>query len=208
MAQDRVEAVERALTILEVFDGTQERFSLAELATATGFYKSTLLRLLGSLERFDYVRRERDGRYRLGHSPVRLARRHLPHRRLEDWIRPALEALAEDSGETAALLAAEGHHAECRLVALPDSALRHDLRPGTRWRTPGPDSPALVFAGGRMICRPLAAPPASNPPLWLALSGPAGRLDDADATRRLDAAVDALARRPLAGPPHDPEATP
>ncbi|KXS37011.1 MAG: IclR family transcriptional regulator [Halomonadaceae bacterium T82-2] len=208
MAQDRVEAVERALTILEVFDNAQERFSLAELATATGFYKSTLLRLLGSLERFDYVQRDRDGRYRLGHSPVRLARRHLPQRRLEAWIRPALEALAENSGETAALLAVEGRHAECRLVALPDSALRHDLRPGTRWRTPAPGSPALAFAGGHMVCRPLNVPRTADQPLWLALSGPAGRLDASDAASRLDAAIDALSRRPLDGMPHDPEATP
>ena len=57
MAQDRVEAVERALTVLEVFDSSQEAFALAELAEATGFYKSTLLRLLGSLARFDYVQR-------------------------------------------------------------------------------------------------------------------------------------------------------
>ncbi|MEC9482451.1 MAG: helix-turn-helix domain-containing protein, partial [Halomonas sp.] len=41
MAQDRVEAVERALTVLEAFDSPQDRFTLAELATITGFYKST-----------------------------------------------------------------------------------------------------------------------------------------------------------------------
>ncbi|WP_129138699.1 helix-turn-helix domain-containing protein [Modicisalibacter coralii] len=194
MAQDRVEAVERALTILEVFDAPQERFTLAELAAATGFYKSTLLRLLGSLERFDYVQRDRDGRFRLGRSPVRLARRHLPNRRLETWIQPVLEGLAEASGETAALLEADDDHVECRLVALPACGLRHDLRPGTRWRATA-DAPALDFAGGCMVCRPIADD-ADQRALWLALSGPAGRLDPSRAARQLDAALAELARRP------------
>lgn len=207
MAQDRVEAVERALTILDVFDAPQERFTLAELATATGFYKSTLLRLLGSLERFDYVQRDRDGRFRLGQSPVRLARRHLPNRRLETWIQPVLEALAETSGETAALLEVDDGHVECRLVALPDSSLRHDLRPGTRWRTTA-DSPALDFAGGCMLCRPITAD-ADERPLWLALSGPGGRLDPTRAAQQLDDALAELARRPGDDPPAaHAEATP
>lgn len=193
MAQDRVEAVERALTVLEAFDSPQERFTLAELATATGFYKSTLLRLLSSLERFDYVQRGADGRYRLGHTPVRLARRHLPSRQLETWIQPALDALATATGETAALLEFDDDHAECRLVSIPDAALRHELRPGLRWRATA-DDPALRFAGGVMVCRRLAAVEA--PTLWLALSGPSGRLDPASAATHLDAALAELARSP------------
>ena len=65
MAQDRVEAVERALTVMEAFDTPRDSLSLAELADATALYKSTLLRLLGSLERFDYVQRDGRGREEL-----------------------------------------------------------------------------------------------------------------------------------------------
>lgn len=195
MAQDRVEAVERALTVLEVFDSAQDRFTLAELAIATGFYKSTLLRLLSSLERFDYVQRGSDGCYRLGHTPVRLARRHLPSRQLETWIQPALDALAARSGETAALLETEGGQAECRLVSLPDVALRHELRPGQRWRTMPHASPSLEFSGGIMICRRITQ--TQEPlPLWLALSGPSSRLTPSLADKQLDAALAELQRRP------------
>ncbi|OBX36800.1 acetate operon repressor [Halomonas elongata] len=104
MAQDRVEAVERALTVLEAFDSPQEHFTLADLAQATGFYKSTLLRLLGSLERHDYVQRGGDGRWRLGGTPSRLARRHAPSRHLATRIQPLLDRLTAETGETAALL--------------------------------------------------------------------------------------------------------
>ncbi|MDW5376690.1 helix-turn-helix domain-containing protein [Halomonas sp. HP20-15] len=195
MAQDRVEAVERALTILDAFDSPQERFSLADLAGVTGFYKSTLLRLLGSLERYDYVQRGSDGRYQLGHSPVRLARRHPPGRQLAAWIQPALDALAEHSGETAALLEVAAGRAECLLVAVPSVALRHELRPGERWPLSDPRSPALDFAGGVMVCRALDT--AREPrALWLSLSGPTGRLQPPQAEAQLVAALGELTRGP------------
>ncbi|SHF05411.1 transcriptional regulator, IclR family [Modicisalibacter ilicicola DSM 19980] len=192
MAQDRVEAVERALTILEAFDATEECFTLAELANATGFYKSTLLRLLGSLERFDYVQRGGDGRYRLGPTPWRLARRHLPSRRLEARVQPVLDALAAASGETATLIAVTGESAECRLVATPDSALRHELYPGQRWPAPA-GVPTLDFAGGVMICRRVTSTDSET--LWLAVSGPQGRLDSSSAEAHLDTALSKLSHR-------------
>lgn len=199
MAQDRVEAVERALTVLEVFDGHQEAFSLAEMALATGYYKSTLLRLLGSLARFDYVQRDSDGRWRLGHTPVRLARRHLPSQQLSARVQPLLDQLATDVGETAALLEVHGSVTECRLVALPDASLRHDLRPGSRWPLAGEDDPRPRLPGGVMVVQPLDAT-AGELPLWLALSGPAGRLPEARAKAALIKAAEVLAARPATVP--------
>lgn len=195
MAQDRVEAVERALTVLEVFDSPREAFTLADLAQATGYYKSTLLRLLGSLERYDYVQRGSDGRWRLGHTPVRLARRHLPSRQLANWIQPQLDALSRRSGETASLLEVATGQAECRLVSVPAHSLRHDLRPGTRWPMDN-GMPALSLTGGFMLCRSLEAL-AGGRDLWLALSGPEGRLTSTAAAAHLEDAVAELARRPM-----------
>ncbi|MCG7600828.1 helix-turn-helix domain-containing protein [Halomonas sp. McH1-25] len=195
MAQDRVESVERALTVLDVFDSPQDRFTLAELANATGYYKSTLLRLLSSLERFDYVQRGQDGRFRLGHAPVRLARRHLPSRQLEVWIQPVLESLTLASGETAALIEVTGKYAECRLASVPDSSLRHELRPGERWRIEHAGSPARDFPGGIMVCRQITYPEETSL-RWLALSGPSSRLTTALADKHLDAAQAELERRP------------
>ena len=40
MANQRVEAVERALTLLEAFTPATPRLTLNELAQASGFYKS------------------------------------------------------------------------------------------------------------------------------------------------------------------------
>lgn len=195
MAQDRVEAVERALTVLEAFDSPQEHFTLAELAQATGYYKSTLLRLLGSLTHFDYVQRDEQGRWHLGHAPVRLARRHLPGRHLTTRVQPLLVRLAADAGETAALLEVEDGMVECRLVTLPDTALRHDLRPGDRWVAATSDDPRPVLPGGVMICQALPGD-AIEPPMWLVLSGPAGRLDPHQAQAILADAAASLAAGP------------
>ena len=73
MAQRRVEAVERALTLLEVFNEHQPELSLTELSLATGFYKSTILRLMASLEVFGFVVRNERGMYRIGPACARLA---------------------------------------------------------------------------------------------------------------------------------------
>src|SRR3712207_9051962 len=72
MSEDRVEAVERALTILEAFREGEEALSLTALAEKTGFYKSTILRLAASLERFGYLARDPSGLFRLGPSLWRL----------------------------------------------------------------------------------------------------------------------------------------
>lgn len=183
MAQDRVEAVERALTIMEAFNTDQESLGLSELAQTTGFYKSTLLRLLSSLERFDYVQRGSDGQWRLGMRPVQLAQRHNPSRQLAALIQPLLDQLAEVTGETAALLVQQSTDVHCRLSALSDAALRHELQPGDRWTALG-NSPCPELPGGFMVYLELSTATDSSRQ-WLSLSGPAGRLNNTEARQAL-----------------------
>lgn len=188
MAEQRVEAVERALKILEVFDAPKEAFTLADLAEATGFYKSTLLRLLASLERFGYVTRAEDGRFSLGPTPVRLGRRHRPSRSLAARVQPVLDRLCQQSGQTAALLEIGPGLAHCRLVSLPDSSLRHELHPGESWPVKQADAPAQSLSGGIMLCVALSNEIAGSGGLWLSLSGPSGRLATAQGEALLEAA--------------------
>jgi catechol 2,3-dioxygenase-like lactoylglutathione lyase family enzyme len=64
-----VKAVDRALAILQTFDVSNERMSLAKLAKETGLYKTTILRLTRCLERGGFVHRE-PGPVRLGGAQV------------------------------------------------------------------------------------------------------------------------------------------
>src|SRR5260370_6603749 len=72
MSKDKVEAVERALAVLNAFHADKPTMTLGEIASATGFYKSTILRLAGSLERLGYLIREERGAFPLGPARRRL----------------------------------------------------------------------------------------------------------------------------------------
>ena len=69
-----VAAVDRALSLLEVFTTDSPNPTLAELAERTRQYKSTVLRLLASLQHAGLVQRQADGRYVVGTAITRLHR--------------------------------------------------------------------------------------------------------------------------------------
>ncbi|HRN75168.1 IclR family transcriptional regulator [Ottowia sp.] len=95
-------AVDRALTLLSVFGDGDTSLSLAELAERTGLYKSTVLRLLASLEHAGFMQRQDDGRYRLGAELARLGGLYTASFSLGAVVVPMLRALVEQTGESAA----------------------------------------------------------------------------------------------------------
>ncbi len=95
-----VAAVERALTIMNVFAGATSPLSLAELARATTLYKSTILRLLASLEGRGYVVRQQDGRYGLGPMAFRLGFAYERTHGLKAHLLPILEGLVAEGTES------------------------------------------------------------------------------------------------------------
>lgn len=132
MAVQRVESVERALTLLNAFHPGKEAWSLAELANETGFYKSTILRLMGSLERFGYVQRDREGIYRLGPSLLRLAQLGQPSLDMESLARPILIQLRDATHETASFYVREGDERICLYRENSRHEVRHHLEEGAR----------------------------------------------------------------------------
>jgi len=132
MPADKVEAVERALAILGAFRPGRPRLTLAELAGATGFYKSTILRLAGSLERFGYLSRGADGTYGLGPAPARLGAIYRAGFSLGDVIRPELRRLVEASGETASFYVRDGDKRVCLYRHNSPHAARHHLDEGAQ----------------------------------------------------------------------------
>ena len=69
-----VAAVDRAIAVLAALEATAKPMTLADLARATGLYKSTILRLLVSLERGKLVVRRPGQRYALDLFAWRLGR--------------------------------------------------------------------------------------------------------------------------------------
>jgi DNA-binding IclR family transcriptional regulator len=108
-----VEAVDRALAILATFGIGQERQSLTELATRTGFYKSTILRLAQSLTAAGYLHREEGGAFILGPEPTRLAAVYRRLSALESRVRPILRDLRDETGESASFFRRVGEYRQC-----------------------------------------------------------------------------------------------
>lgn len=90
-------AVDRALFVLSAFRLGDTSIGLAELAQRSGLYKSTLLRLLASLEHAALVQRLPDGRYSLGPEVARLNAVY------------AASILARNRGHAGAARAGTGH---------------------------------------------------------------------------------------------------
>jgi DNA-binding IclR family transcriptional regulator len=103
-----VAAVDRALSILDAM--TDEKISLAELSKRTGLYKSTVLRLMKSLERFGYALRTEDGNYRLGSKVLYLGALYQRHFRTSEIVPPVLRRIVEELHEGASFYIVDGDH--------------------------------------------------------------------------------------------------
>jgi DNA-binding IclR family transcriptional regulator len=95
-----VAAVDRALAILDVFTERDSSLTLAPLAERTGYYKSTLLRLAGSLENHGYLLRLADRSWRLGAAASRLGAVYQAAFNLGDIVEPVLQDVMRATGET------------------------------------------------------------------------------------------------------------
>ncbi|MCR6735961.1 MAG: helix-turn-helix domain-containing protein [Afipia sp.] len=100
-AGDGVAAVERALSIVAALESSDRPMPLAELSTRTGFYKSTILRLLGSLIPTGYVMRLPDGNYDLGPAAFRLGVAFNRKNAIGHHVMPALQELVDRGTESA-----------------------------------------------------------------------------------------------------------
>jgi len=95
-----VAVIDRACAILFAFKPTDTALTLAELAARTDLYKSTLLRLAGSLIQHRLLVRLDDGRYQLGPATFMLGALYQRGLNLGDIVLPLMRELAETSGES------------------------------------------------------------------------------------------------------------
>lgn len=128
--EQRVESVERALAILEAFNEEEPTLSLAQLSMHTGLYKSTILRLAASLERFGYLARDEDGRFRLGPSLWRLGSLSRKAYDFGEYVRPVLRDLVAETDETAAFYVRAGDKRLCLYRLNSPRPVRHHLDEG------------------------------------------------------------------------------
>ena len=125
-----VAAVDRAVNLLAVFSSRDEPLRLAELSERSGLYKSTVLRLLASLEHAGLVQRLDDGRYVLGHEIARLYRAYSSTLSLDHLVIPVLQELVNTTGESAAYHIVQGQGRICRYRVDSPQPVRDHIKPG------------------------------------------------------------------------------
>jgi IclR family acetate operon transcriptional repressor len=106
-----VRAVERALDILLCFSKNKPTLSLTEIAEQVGMHKSTIHRLLATLESKRFLTRNKTtGMYQLGFLFVELASILLHDLDIQRWALPYLQRLSLQSGETVDLAILNNGH--------------------------------------------------------------------------------------------------
>ncbi|MFQ5529064.1 MAG: IclR family transcriptional regulator [Gemmatimonadota bacterium] len=129
----RVQAVHRAFLVMEQLASAE--MGLTELATATDLPKSTIARLLHTLQYEDAVEQDQvSGRYRIGPSIASLAGTTDRSSDLISRARPHLVVLAQESGEDAGFAVPDGHRVH--YVAQTDSDNQIQIRDWTGERLP------------------------------------------------------------------------
>ncbi len=124
----RVESVHRALVLLKLIS-EEGSLSVTEAAQAVDIHPATAQRLLMTLVGDDFARQGEKRRYFPGPALLRTAKNTAS---LKERVRPFLERLYEQSGETvhlASLIGTEVHHPDCLESVQP---LRFGSRVGTR----------------------------------------------------------------------------
>lgn len=134
-----------ALEVLQCFSPDAASLGVGEIARRIQLHKSTVSRLLSTLESARFVERETDtGRYRLGLGLIRLAAPLLSSMRLIDIARPYLQELAKRSGETLSLNIWDGDGAVTVEQIPGANAVRH-------FAPLGMHNPAHCTASGKAL---------------------------------------------------------
>jgi DNA-binding IclR family transcriptional regulator len=139
-----IATLDRALSLLGAFANADPVLTLAQLAERTRLYKSTVLRMLASLEHAHLVQRLPDGRYALGSEVARLHHVFAASFSLEALVMPVLRDLVAQTQESAAFYLPRGAQRLCLCRVDSPRPVRDHMQAGDLL-------PLAHGAGGRIL---------------------------------------------------------
>ncbi len=140
-----IQSVQRAAALLKAFDHDSSELGVAELSRRVHLHKSTVSRLLATLQSEGLVERVRGSeKYRLGYELVRLAAQMPQPLDLRQVARPFLSELAEVSHETVHLAVLD----DAEVVNIEQISGSHLIR-DTNWV--GRRTPLHCVANGKVL---------------------------------------------------------
>jgi DNA-binding IclR family transcriptional regulator len=148
-----VRSVHRALDLLERFDDEHPVWTLAELTQASGLPKTTVLRLVTTLEQRGLVVAIGPGRYAIGPGFLRWSRLSSAAMEVPPSVRAAMARLAEETSETVNLYIRVGRSRVCLAQSPGTLSVRHTIGVGV----------ALPLWSGAASAVLLSDPPVMEP---------------------------------------------
>ena len=130
-AEGGIATLDRALSLLGAFSTANPTPTLTEIAEHARVYKSTVLRMLASLEHAYLVHRRTDNRYALGAEVARLHSVYVGSFSMETVVVPVLQKLVDDTQESASYYVPHGDQRLCLFrVDSPRPVRDHRLHEG------------------------------------------------------------------------------
>jgi len=127
-----VDAVSKALLILECFSDEKYELTLKDLSEMTGMYKSRIMRLCSTLIHHGFMLRHDGGRYSVGPGLMSLGKIYERNNPLISIARPILRELCGLTGESSKLFVIEGTKRLCLAMVKSPSPLRYSIDEGQK----------------------------------------------------------------------------
>ena len=127
-----VEAVNKALEILNCFTERDETLSVTKISNITGSYKSRISRISKSLENYGYLRKLNNGKLKLGNSIGRLIEIYDNSFNFKNLIKDELDLIVIKSNETASFFIKQKEDRICMLTSEPNKPIKHIIEIGAK----------------------------------------------------------------------------
>lgn len=135
------------LAVLRAFSVEEPVQGVSEIAARVGLHKSTVSRILATLEGEELVERDQSsGRFRLGLGVIALAGPLLANLDVRRVAYPVLTDLSRRTGETTALMVWDGSEAVCVEQVASSHQVKHTTPLGTRYRDAASSSVQVFLA--------------------------------------------------------------
>jgi IclR family transcriptional regulator, acetate operon repressor len=136
------------LRVLESFSIAEPVLGVTEIARKVDLHKSSVSRILATLEKAGYVERDDDtGRFRLGLGLIALTGPLLANLDVRRLAHPELDQLTGRTGETSALMVWNGNEAVVVDQVSSPKEVKHTAAVGTRYDTCDSASVQVFLAG-------------------------------------------------------------
>ena len=127
-----VDAVNKALEILNCFTEKNESLSITKIANITGDHKSRISRISKSLENFGYIRKVSNGEFKIGHSIPRLYEIYDTSFNFKNSIKSELDFISAKTNETASFFVKQKESRVCIQTSEPNKIIKHSIQIGAK----------------------------------------------------------------------------